>query len=119
MAPLKVTPGPWRRGSDELSSPELFCEIYAANGFRIAVCSAGNLRGKDGREGVEYARGNATLMAAAPELLDELRVARAALADFEGLTAPHAHALARRFEALITKAEGRAAGAVEGGARHA
>ena len=40
------------------------------------------------------------------ELLDELRVARSALADFAGLTEPHAHALARRFAETIAKATG-------------
>lgn len=41
------------------------------------------------------------------DLLDELRVARSALADFAGLTEPHAHALARRFAATIAKTKGR------------
>jgi hypothetical protein len=53
------TPEPWRRGSDELSSPELFSEVYGPNGVLIATCHAGRASGKDGREAVDYARGNA------------------------------------------------------------
>ena len=43
------------------------------------------------------------------EVIDELRAARSALADFSGLTEPHAHALARRFAEFIAKATGSAA----------
>lgn len=62
----------------------------------------------EGDERTPACEARARRMAAADELLDELRVARAALADFAGLTAPHAHALARRFAATIAKAEGSA-----------
>jgi hypothetical protein len=77
----KHTPGPWRRGSDELSSPELFSEVYGPNEFVIATCHVGNARGKDRREAVDYVRANARLIAAAPELL---RACEAVSAHYSG-----------------------------------
>lgn len=65
----KHTPGPWRRGSDDLRSPELFCEVYAPNGYLIARCNVGTARGKEGREATETARANAHLISVVPELL--------------------------------------------------
>lgn len=63
------TPGPWRRGSDDLASPELFSEVYAANGYLVARCNAGTARGKEGLDAAATARANAQLIAIVPELL--------------------------------------------------
>lgn len=54
------TPGPFRQGSDHLQSPELPTEIYAANGYLVGRCNAGNSHGKLGlsehRAAIENAR---------------------------------------------------------------
>lgn len=91
MAAVKHTAGPWEAGEYGNSF------IVTAKERQYDVAVVRNIGNEDNEA-------NAHLIAAAPDLLDELRVARAALADFTGLTEPHAHSLARRFEALIAKA---------------
>lgn len=62
------TLGPWHRGSDEHSSPELWSDIYAANGALVARVAVGNVTSKE--RGTEHARvrSAANAMAAAPEM---------------------------------------------------
>lgn len=57
-----ATPLPWRRGSDDLDSPELFSDIYAPNGFLIVTASSGHERGKARHESIATARANARLI---------------------------------------------------------
>ena len=63
----RYTPGLWRVGAKS------HLNIIAANGFRVASTNTGDFRGKEGREAFEYAKANAHLIAAAPELLEALR----------------------------------------------
>lgn len=117
MSTLKHTPGFWRRGSDDLASPELFCEIYDSNGYKVGVAFMD--RGgssKEKRESVDFARGNAQRMAAAPELLAELNASthymRSALLV---ITDPEARKLLQdqieANKAVIRKATGQEGGA--------
>ncbi|WP_368640604.1 hypothetical protein ABRZ04_05325 [Castellaniella ginsengisoli] len=67
------TPGPWRAQG--------LCVRAIENGVVVAEVDGPNkfFRGSERREEMEYCRGNARLIAAAPDLLEALIVAEAAL----------------------------------------
>lgn len=117
MSAVSHTPGPW--SLKPVNKPQTTAFDTYAEGSDCSSLSGTIVAGNEvvARVPIEGTAGfsklihyrNAKLIAEAPTLLDELRVARAALADFAGLTEPHAHALARRFAETIASATGGAA----------
>jgi hypothetical protein len=107
----KHTPGPWRycksRSGDEAVYGVM--ELDRADGSRLITVHTGNFfkRGCYSGEAAAEAEANARLIAAAPELLGELRRIKAALEDGEALTQEGIEDMHTIACVAIAKAEGK------------
>lgn len=99
------TPGPWSVGFEKPSLErgiEIPRHILGADRKIIVTFNAANPR-----KGEEK-RANASLISAAPDLLEALTLARTFMVDFEGLPETDAHNPLRIVDAAIAKARGNA-----------
>lgn len=104
MSDAKHTPGPWKRNHLTVRA-----EI---NGVHVAEVSEPHrsIRGSERREDMEYCRGNALLIAAAPDLLAALQAARRDYIDTNGIAIPeeqHSYPLLVQMDTAIAKATGK------------